>query len=364
MMKKKLLFFGYTMDMGGAEKVMVDILKVLQPHYEITLALLQAKGVLLDSLPENIRVIQLRNGLIPYLLFRFVPFFRKRKINKIANSENYHAAIGFLEGRSATWVADIQKDIHRLAWVHTDVDHFDIGISHREAIDSYAKMDVVITVAEHSRDSFLRKYGLPEKQVKVLYNLIDEESILRKAEETVEPNRCFTFVNVGRMSPPKRQDRLIEIAHRLKAEDLPFAIQILGNGSEEEKIRQMVLEKGVEDVVELKGLVLNPYPYIKQADCVVVSSDFEGYSIAVKEALFLGKAIISTDVSGVREMFEDNKYGIVTERSTDDLYQKMRAALLGEIDLKAIETRLQSFDFSNKAIVDKLFSIIEGESTC
>ena len=363
-MKKKLLFFGYTLDMGGAEKVMVDFLKVLQPHYDITLALLQAKGVLMEDLPQGIRVIQLRNGLLPYLLFRYIPFFRKQKINKIANEEDYHAAIGFLEGRSATWVADIKKPIRRLAWVHTDVDHFDIGVCTEEALDSYSKMDAVITVAEHSKNSFLRKFGSSAHSVDVLYNLIDEESILRKSTEAVEPNHCFTFVNVGRMSPPKRQDRLVEIAHRLKAEGFSFAIQILGGGSEEEKIRQMVKEKDVEDVVQLKGMVLNPYPYIKQADCVVVSSDFEGYSVVIKEALLLGKAIISTDVSGVREVFEDNKYGIVTERTTDDLYQNMRAALCGEIDLKAIETRLQTFDCSNKAIIDKLFSIIEGESIC
>ena len=131
-MKKKLLFFGYTMDMGGAEKVMVDFLKVLLPHYEIDLALLQAKGELMQDLPEGIRVIQMRNSLPAYVLFRYIPFFRKWKINKIANGKDYHAAIGFMEGRSATWVADIKKPIRKIAWVHNDVDHFNIGIPEKD----------------------------------------------------------------------------------------------------------------------------------------------------------------------------------------------------------------------------------------
>ena len=362
-MKKKLLFFGYTMDMGGAEKVMADFLKILQPHYEIDVALLQAKGELMQEIPENVGVIQMRNGLLPYTLFRYVPFYRKWKINQIANRKDYFAAIGFIEGRSATWVADIKKDLRKIAWVHNDVDHFHIGIGEKEILSSYAKLDTIVTVAEQSKESFARKYGFPQEKIEVLYNLIDEESILRKSTEPVETNEVFTFVNVGRMRPQKRQDRLVEIARRLKGEGFQFKIQILGNGPEEEKIRQLVAEKQVDDVVELKGLVLNPYPYIKQADCVVVSSDFEGYSIAVKEALFLGKAIVSTDVSGVREIFEENKYGIVTQRSTDDLHRNMRAVLTGETDLKAIETRLQSFDGSNGAIIQKLFSIIEGKET-
>ena len=107
-------------------------------------------------------------------------------------------------------------------------------------------------------------------------------------------------------------------------------------------------------------MVLNPYPYIKQANCVVVSSDFEGYSIAVKEALFLGKAMISTDVSGVREIFDNEKYGIVSEIDTDALCEKMEKALSGEIDLSKIEDTLTTFNGSNDLIKRRLFSMIEG----
>ena len=64
---------------------------------------------------------------------------------------------------------------------------------------------------------------------------------------------------------------------------------------------------------------------------------FEGYSIAIKEALLLGKPIISTDVSGVREMFEDGKYGIITKVETEDLKNKMKDVLDGKIDIKNIE---------------------------
>lgn len=359
---KKLLFFGYTMDMGGAEKVLADFLKVLKPHYEIDLALIKAQGELLNEIPEGINIIEMRKGLLSYILFRYVPFFRKRKINKIANYKDYDVAIGFLEGRSATWVADINKSIRKLAWVHNDVNHFDIGISENEIRDSYAKMDRIVTVAEQSKQSFSEKYGFLPEKIDVLYNLIDENSIAEKAKEKVSANNCFTFVNVGRMRPQKRQDRLIEIACRFKEKNYDFKIQIIGNGPEEEKIKQLIQDKGVQDKVELTGLVLNPYPYIQQADCVVVSSEFEGYSIAIKETLFLGKAMISTDVSGVREIFENGKYGIVSENNTDALCEKMEMVLKGTIDIHEIEEALKSFEGSNDAIIKQLFEIVEGNS--
>ena len=59
---KKIMFFGYTLEVGGAEKVLVDYINELQDKYEITLVLLQKKGEFLESVPKNIKIIQLRNN--------------------------------------------------------------------------------------------------------------------------------------------------------------------------------------------------------------------------------------------------------------------------------------------------------------
>ena len=358
-MKKKLLFFGYTLDMGGAEKVMIDFLNVLKEHYDIELALLKVQGALLPTLPKDVKTIQIRQGLLSYLLFRYFPFFRKRKINQIANAEDYCAAVGFFEGRSATWVADIKKDIHKIAWVHTDVKHFDIGISDEEAKSSYTKMDAVVLVSEDAKNSFIERYKISEERVKVLYNLIDEKKILKLAEEKVEPNDVFTFINVGRMSPPKRQDRLIEIARLLKTEGFSFKIQIIGSGTEEEKLKGLINDNDVADVVELLGLKTNPYPYVKQADCFVLTSDFEGFGIAAKEALLLGTPVISTSVTGIREVLKGGEYGILCDIDTNQIYSAMRSVLVSADMLRDFRKRLENFDCSNDAIINELFSIIE-----
>ncbi|MBE7017547.1 MAG: glycosyltransferase [Ruminococcaceae bacterium] len=360
-MKKKLLFFAYTLDIGGAEKVLVDFLKVLQPHYDIDLALLQAKGELMQALPDNINVIQMRNGLFSYVLFRYIPFFRKLKVNKIANSKDYYAAIGFIEGRSSTWVADIKKDIRKIAWVHNDVNRFNIGISEKEAIDSYSKMHTVVLVSDEAKKCFDEKYRIEQCNLEVLHNLIDEDKIIQLSAEPVKENDSFTFINVGRMRPQKRQDRLVEIAKRLKEEGFRFKIQIVGDGSEENKIREMIRSEDVSDCVELLGLQLNPYPYIKQADCFVLTSDFEGFGIVVKEAALLGTPVISTDVTGVSEVLHGGKYGILCDVDTDDIYRAMRSVLLSEDILLSFREKLKNYDCSNKAIIDKLFKIIEGK---
>ncbi len=357
---KKIIFFAYTLEVGGAEKVLVDYIKTLNEKYEIDLVLIQKKGEFLKDLPKNIKVTELRKNLFSYILFRFIPFVRKIKINKIVNKKDYDVAIGFLEGRSATWVADIKKPIRKLAWVHNDVKKFDIGISEKEIKDSYSKLDKIVTVSEVAKEAFCEKYGFDKEKVEVLYNLINEKDIIEKSKEEVPENEIFTFVNVGKMRPQKRQDRLVEIAKKLKEENYKFKIQIIGNGPEEEKIKDLIKKYNVEDVIELLGLKINPYPYIKQANCVVVSSDFEGYSVAIKEALLLKKAVISTNVCGVSELFENGKYGIVTKISTEDLLNKMKDVLDEKIDIKAIENNLKIFESGNNEIIEKLIKLIEG----
>lgn len=357
---KNILIFGYTLEVGGAEKVLVDYINTLNNKYEIDLVLLQKKGEFLEKVPSNVNITVLRKNIFQYIFFRYIPSIRKSVINKIASRKEYDVAIGFFEGRSATWVADIKKKIRKLAWIHNDVNKFDIGISEKEIKDTYSKIDKIITVSEVAKQSFCEKYNFSVDKVDVLYNLIDEENIKEKSYEEVPENKVFTFVNVGKMRPQKRQDRLVEIAKKLKDENYNFKIQIIGNGPEEEKIKELVKEYKVDDVVEILGLKLNPYPYIKNADCVVVSSDFEGYSVAIKEALLLKKAVISTNVSGVSEMFDNGKYGIVTEISTDDLLDKMKKVLNKEIDIKKIEENLESFDCENDKIIKKLTDLIEG----
>lgn len=357
---KKLLFFGYTLEMGGAEKVLIDYLKVLKDKYEIDLVLFNKKGELVSEIPENVDVCELRKNDFQYALFRYVPFFRRRKINSIANQKEYDVAIGFFEGRSATWVADIKKNIKRIAWIHNDVCKFDIGIPEKEILDSYNKMDMVVTVSEKAKENFCKKYNISNEKVEVLYNLIDEKSILDKSKVQVEKNDGFTFVNVGKMRPQKRQDRLIHIAKKLKDDGYDFKIQIIGNGPEEDKIKSLIDELDVSDKIELLGLKTNPYPYIKNADCFVLSSEFEGFGIAVKEALILGQLVISTKVTGVEEMLEAPKYGLITGNSTEALYQEMKKVLSGEIDVEAIKNNLKDYDSGNNQVIDKLIHIIEG----
>lgn len=359
MIMKKAVVIGYTMDMGGAEVALINVLNVLKEEYEIDLILLEKKGVLLNKVPKGVNIKEVKTNLFKYVLFRFIPFFRKRIINKMAN-QKYDLAIAFMEGRAATLIVDLKQNCKKIAWIHNDVDKFDIGISEKEIKDSYNKVDLVVAVSKHSKDSFCKKYDIDSKRVKVVYNLINEEEILKKASEQKIKKEGFTFVNVAKMRPQKRHDRLIEAAKILKDKGYKFTLWLIGNGPLEKEIQELIQKNNLEDCVKMLGLKENPYPYVASADYFVLSSDHEGYPVCLLEALLLKTKIISTDVSGAKEMLKDNKYGIIVDVSLTALVDKMQEVMdNNEISLK-LEKNLKSYKGNNEDIrkdLKKLFDM-------
>lgn len=356
---KKLLIFGYTLEVGGAEKAMVDTINYLKNKCEIDLYLLEKKGDLLKDIPKNVNVYQIKNNLFVYFFFRYVPFFRKLIINRIANKKDYGYVFGYMEGRCGTWVSDIKKNIKKYAWIHNDVEKFNIGISNKEAIKTYNSVDKVICVSRDAKDIFCSKYRISTSKVEVIYNFIDEKTILKKAKEFNVVNDVFTFVNVAKMRDQKRQDRLIEAAVYLKERGYEFKIQLIGDGPNLDKITQLVKERNVLDKVEVLGLKLNPYPYVKKADFFVLSSYMEGYGIVIKEALLLKTKVITTDVVGPREILKDGKYGIIVSNDDDSLKYIMEDVLIKKDKYKYLEKELNNYKGDNKEIMNQTLKLLD-----
>ncbi len=336
--------------MGGAEKALIDTLNYLTDKCEIDLYLLEKKGSLMDSIPRGVNVYQMKNNLFSYALFRYIPLFRKRYINGIANRKDYGYVFGYMEGRCGTWVSDIKKKIKKYAWIHNDVLKYDIGISDREAMDTYNNVDRVICVSKDARDNFCKKYGIDKDKTRVIYNFIDEKTILKKACEFEVKNDVFTFVNVAKMRDQKRQDRLVNAAVYLKEKGYDFKIQLIGDGPNLDKIKNMVLENDVSDRVEILGLQTNPYPYIKNADFFVLSSYMEGYGIVIKEALLLKTKVVTTDVVGPREILKDGKYGVIVPNNDDDIKYALEDILINKDKYKYLDKELNNYKGDNEEI--------------
>ena len=139
-----------------------------------------------------------------------------------------------------------------------------------------------------------------------------------------------------------------------------FEVWLIGNGPLEQDIKELIAKNKLTNYVKMLGLKTNPYPYMKAADYFVLASDHEGYPICLLEALLLKTKIITTNVSGAKEMLKDNKYGIIVNISTDDLAKKMAEVMDNQKISKKLDENLKSYHGDNKNIKEELLKLLNG----
>ena len=218
--------------------------------------------------------------------------------------------------------------------------------------NQYKKYDRVICVSEECNNTY-QKYFSDCAPSQVLYNVIDDEEILKKAEmePAVPVNKTkLTAIAVGRMSPEKNYAMLLEVHKQLIEEGFDYELWLVGDGKEANALKEYVKLQHLENSVKFFGFQTNPYPFMKRADFLVCSSKYEGYSTVVVEAMILGTPVITVDCGGMRQILGNNEYGIITENNESALYAGIAEYLNN--------TKLRS-DYSCRAIhKGKQFTII------
>jgi len=244
-----------------------------------------------------------------------------------------------------------------------------IGQRKNHAEACYRRFEKIVCVSQGIQSAFGNVSGLMEKSV-VLYNTVESEKILEQScEEALElcGDNQIKMISVGTLKQVKGYDRLLRVMSRLKQDGLEFCLYILGTGPMQEEMENYIQNHDLQDNVVLFGYQSNPYKYVARCDLFVCSSYSEGFSTATTEALIVGTAVCTTDVSGMKEMLgENNEYGLVVENSEDALYEGIRgflkdAELIKHYKMQA-NIRGKKFSTENtvKAVQDMLTEVFGG----
>ncbi len=89
-------------------------------------------------------------------------------------------------------------------------------------------------------------------------------------------------------------------------------------------LKAMSHEYGMDDCVHFLGFQKPSYPYMKEADIYLNTSEAEGYPLVVCEALCLGLAIVATDISGASEILASSEYGLLVSEKEEDIYNGLK----------------------------------------
>lgn len=333
--KVKILFLIGTLLGGGAEKVLLNLVKGLdQSKFDITVQTRIDQGIYIDEIKKyatyktiyrvTAQSEEEANALKEY--YTYLETLTPTQLSQEVIDQDYDIEVAFLEDQSTRIIAySPNKHAKKIAWVHTDLmanRGADFCFSSEEEHKScYEAFDEIVCVSEGAKKAFIEKFGIYD-HVHVIYNPIDEVEIKEKAALPCQASlpEEFKIVSVGRLTPEKGYDRLLIIQQKLKELGVNCQLIIIGEGVKRQEYEDYIRQNQLEDCVTLMGYHPNPYQLVNHCQLFICSSYVEGLSSAVIEALILGIPIIATDCAGNRELLKDGEYGFLVENTLQALY--------------------------------------------
>lgn len=330
-MKTKIRFLINSLTGGGAEKVLVDLLKCLDPErYDITVVTVMG-GVHKEKLPEHVHYRQIVKSSSPKMesLLSKICFKLPRWLfATLFLPGQYDIEIAYLEGRPVRFMAAKRTKGAKLAFVHCDLSVKNtiapLYRSQADCLSEFQSFTKVCFVSEQGMEGFEKTVGSLNNGC-VIHNVIDLDQIRTlsvQAPAARFPEKKWKLVTVGRLVREKAFDRLLRIVSVLEKE-YDMELWILGEGQDRPALEQMIEQMQICGV-RLMGYQSNPCAIVRQADLFVCSSVSEGYSTAVTEALTLGVPVITTRCAGMDEILENGKYGVIVENSEEALLRGLK----------------------------------------
>ncbi len=371
---KKILIIQESLGGGGAEKVLCSVLnKFDYSKYDVTLLLWHKSGFYLDKIPEKVRVIGIfdsKCGIAEKILFRLPGILGDYMIGKQLKRTpdvkgHYDAIISFLEGVSARIHSRLLSSGDKnVTWVHIDMERnrwSNKYFSYKRAESFYSQVDDVVFVSNGAKSAFERIFKTTTRH-RVIYNIQDKEEIIRLGNEALDslPENRFSVCCVGRLVRQKRFDRVIRVASILKARGYDVLFRIIGSGNLKDELADLAKASGVEDMIEFVGFQSNPYKYIKASDVFLLTSESEGFSLVVAEAMILGKPVISTTVAGPTELIGDGEGGILCNEDEEEIADAVMSFYDDEDLIKrySLAAYNRSKIFNQEEIMGEIYSLI------
>lgn len=380
--KLKLLFITHTHSSGGgAEKVLTTLVNNLDcDRYDISIFELLHYDIKKEPLLPHIKLlapmIKVQQRGIPFYEYTLNQLLmcEPTVVKTLYHFEDYDIVISWIKD-TPSYLASCFCN-YKIAWTHSDVRYLlnlnnfpDLAFEKQLQEKIWTMSEKIFSVSAIAVDSVITVFPQFKHKTEVFYNPVDITNIKKLAEKKIETHifsNSKILIGIGRLDSNKNFSLLLETQKVLKDKHIDTHLIILGIGEQNKMLKEKSVALGIQDSVSFLGFQENPYPYIKAADLLCVSSICESFSMVVAEAMILGKPFVTTRVAGASdELACDGACGFVSgwdandfaekiERILSDeiLYKKMSENCLKKITEFSIDKAIKKFDYEIAKVIE------------
>lgn len=320
---------------GGVQRSMTNLAQSLSKHgYSVYLVVAQVDENFRSQIPQELGVVNLNARSMFRALPALVRYLKQDRPACLISSQmhvNLNAIIACQLSRTDSFlVISEHNDVHSVYRNATTVKGRLVPWLARLL---YKKADRIVAVSGGVADGLATWLGMDRDKIHVIHNPLVNGRIFQEASESLDhpwfqSGQPPVVLTVGRLEKQKDHETLIRAFARV-VEQIPARLVILGEGGLRKTTQALIVELGLETLVELPGFVSNPFAYMGRAAVFVLSSAWEGLPGVLVEAMACGCPLVSTDCpSGPAEILENGKWGaLVPVGDSDALSQAILAAI-------------------------------------
>jgi glycosyltransferase involved in cell wall biosynthesis len=278
---------------------------------------------MLHELPKDVCLVNLGCSTFAARLPRLIRYLRNRQPNGILSAGHYANELSVLAKLLSLQKMRVVVSEHTS--LSTELNALPGNSLRRFAVPwldrvIYPFADGVVAVSEAVRWDSEKLFRLRPGTCQTIYNPVDFERIRRLGMDTIDHpwfqlGKPPVVLGIGRLEEQKDFTNLLEAFSTVRAQR-DARLVIFGEGSQRQRLIERIAQLGINDCVWLAGFIPNPYPYIKRASVLALSSRWEGLPTVLMESLALGVPIVSTDCpGGSNEILAGGKFGTLVPMS-------------------------------------------------
>ena len=296
-MKKTVLHIIDNLGRGGAETMLVIVVKQLSEYNNIIVTLYPENEFGDEVQYDKIFCLNLKSKL-----FTPVAAVQLRKIIKENNVNIVHSHLFW---SSVVARMGVPKKIPLLTTIHafvaSSIEYQPWRMKMIEKLTYKIRKSIIIAVAKGALEEYFNFINVKPHQAYHLYTFVDTAVFNEAAVAEKKESGTFRIVTVGNLKEQKNHRFLLEAFKELKDENI--TLDIYGKGPLQNELQQIIDEHQLK--VNLKGQVKNIQDEIRQYDLFVMSSLYEGFALSVLEAMALGMPILLSDIVSFKEQCDD-----------------------------------------------------------
>lgn len=311
-----------TLGSGGAENMVLQLSSGLMKYKNIRIIIVSLYDKEFAA-PDRLDFASKNDIEIVYLKKRKgFDYSIIKKLKELVIDEGVNIVHTHLSAFQYVLYINSKKSIKHIHTVHSIVGRENPIYEMCFRYASHRKMTCFIALTDSIRKELIRRYRTDERMVTCIPNGIDTNKYFYR--ERVSVNDAITFITVGSLIPVKNHELLLNAFKEFcTIRNYVDKLYIVGDGVLKEQLVNFTNQNGLSNNVIFTGNVGDVENYLYKADVFVLTSHYEGVSLALLEASSTGLAIIASSTGGTPEVVGEDAL-LIADNDKDELVNKMK----------------------------------------